>query len=116
MRTAAPTLDARFTFPGYLRRPEDERWELIHGVAYTMTPATAAKDLKGKFLLYEQSGVSEDWIVSIVEKVVMVFRRRPEGMYGRPANYTPRDRIPVGIFPELEIDLTTVFGEGSGLP
>jgi len=185
--------DARYTYADYLRWSDDERWELIDGVAYNMTPAptrrhqkisgelflqfgvflqgkrcdvyhapfdvrlpapgetdettgtvvqpdlvvicdasklddrgcmgapdlvveilspaTAAKDMKEKFLLYERVGVAEYWIVHPVEKVVSVYRRAPDGQYGRPAVYTAGDRIPVALLPELEIDLATVFGE-----
>ncbi|HVJ49868.1 Uma2 family endonuclease [Desulfitobacterium sp.] len=32
-------LSTRFTYRDYLRWPEDERWELIDGVPFDMTPA-----------------------------------------------------------------------------
>jgi len=191
MPQAATKRDARYTYADYLQWPDYERWELIGGIAYNMTPApstthqrvsrelffqfvghlkgkkcevfnapfdvrlpapgesdltastvvqpdlvvvcdpakldeqgckgapdlvveilspaTAAKDLKEKFVLYERVGVEEYWIVHPVEKAVTVYRRGPEGLYGRPSVYTAGDRVPVGFLPELEIDLAMVF-------
>ncbi len=193
MARAATKRDERYIYADYLRWPDDERWELIDGVAYNMipaptrlhqevsrellrqfanhllgkrcqvydapfdvrlpapgesdtaastvvqpdlvvvcdhakldeqgckgapdlvveilSPATAAKDLKEKFVLYERVGVVEYWIVHPVEKAVTIYRRDPEGLYGRPSVYTAGDRIPVAFLPELEIDLATVFIE-----
>jgi len=34
-----PRETARYTYADYLRWPDDERWELIDGGAYAMTPA-----------------------------------------------------------------------------
>lgn len=31
--------DARYTYGDYIEWPDDERWELIHGVAWNMSPA-----------------------------------------------------------------------------
>ncbi len=39
MASALPAGDQRFTYADLLTWPEDERWELIDGVAYDMTPA-----------------------------------------------------------------------------
>lgn len=101
MLQTATKRDARYTYADYLRWSDDERWELIDGVAYNMTPApsrvhqddvrlptsgesnettstvvqpdTSSKDLKEKFLLYERAGVSEYWVVHPAETTVMVF-------------------------------------------
>jgi len=35
----AETANGRFTYADYVTWPEGERWELIHGVAFAMTPA-----------------------------------------------------------------------------
>ncbi len=37
------TKDGRFTYADYLTWPDDERWELINGVAYDMTPAPSER-------------------------------------------------------------------------
>ena len=193
MPQAATRRDARYTYVDYLQWSEDERWELIRGVAYNMTPApprrhqaisielarqfanhlvgkgckvfdapfdvrlpapgetdettstvvqpdlvvvcdpakldergckgapdlvieilspeSVARDQKEKFLLYEQAGVQEYWLVHPTDRIVTVFHRGADGAYGRPAVYTPDEHIRVGVLPELEIDLAAVFGE-----
>lgn len=35
--------DAHYTYGDYLSWPEEERWELIHGIAYNMSPAPSRR-------------------------------------------------------------------------
>lgn len=42
MATANQQSEQRFTYADYLKWPEDERWELIEGRPYAMTPAPLA--------------------------------------------------------------------------
>ena len=193
MGPLAHKLDERFTYGDYLTWDDDERWELIDGVPYNMSPAplvehqrilgqlyllfgnwlqgrpcqvffapfdvrlpdsdesdelietvvqpdlviicdrekldrrgcrgapdliveilspgTAARDLKIKLDRYERAGVREYWIVDPAEKTVMVFLRGTDGRYGRPQVFSMDDRVRVAIFPDLVIDLGTVFAE-----
>jgi len=190
---AATKRDARYTYADYLQWSNDERWELINGVAYNMTPApsrkhqkiswelaqqigahlrgkncqayaapfdvrlpapgepdettstvvqpdlvvvcdpaklddrgckgapdlvieiispdSVARDMREKFLLYERAGVAEYWIVHPIDRIVSIFRRGPDGLYGKPDVHTAEERISVGVLPELEIDLAPVFAE-----
>ncbi len=183
----------RFTYKNYLTWPENERWELIDGIAYDMTPApskthqgisialssmfynylkdknckvfpapfdvrfaeknardedidtvvqpdivvvcdksklddrgcigapdlvieilspaTAAKDMKEKFALYEKHGVLEYWLVQPLDKTVMVFKSGEDKKYGKPDIYIAEDEIKVGIFDDLTIVLKAVFKE-----
>lgn len=48
---AAPKLDRKFTYKDYLNWPEGERWELINGIAYDMSPAPRPKHQKVSGLL-----------------------------------------------------------------
>jgi len=43
MSSVAEKLRSRFTVADYLTWPEDERWELIEGVPYNMSPAPSIK-------------------------------------------------------------------------
>ncbi len=181
----------RFTYKNYLTWPENERWELIDGIAYDMTPApsrfhqkilgdlhrqfsnylngktcevypapfdvrfaeknardedidtvvqpdivvvcdksklddrgcigapdlvieilspaTAAKDMKEKFALYEKHGVFEYWLVQPLDKTVMVFKSCEDKKFGKPDIYIYEDEIKVSIFDDLTIDLKAVF-------
>ncbi|MCP5046841.1 MAG: Uma2 family endonuclease [bacterium] len=44
----------RFTYADYLGWPDDERWELIHGKAYDMSPAPSRRHQKLSGELYRQ--------------------------------------------------------------
>lgn len=80
-------------------------------VVEILSPSTARKDLKEKFLLYERHEVKEYWIVNPTAQVVHVYRLGSDIRYGRPDIYGPEDKPAVGILPELIIDLTLVFRE-----
>ncbi|EHQ89703.1 Uma2 family endonuclease [Desulfosporosinus youngiae] len=43
MAKSLPPSKQRFTYGDYLTWPEDERWELLNGIAYNMTPAPSRK-------------------------------------------------------------------------
>lgn len=81
-------------------------------VVEVLSPATAGKDLKQKFALYEQYGVREYWIIHPEERTLLVYTLTPEGKYGSPARYAEQDVVSVFILPEVEIDLSRVFSEG----
>ncbi len=76
-----------------------------------LSPESLARDQREKLHLYEQTGVLEYWIVHPVDKTISVFRRGQDNLYRKPALYTSEERIPVGVLPELEIDLAIVFAE-----
>ena len=187
--------DKKYTYGDYLNWPEDERWELMDGVAYDMSPApsrihqeilgeifrvisnylidknckiyvapfdvrlpkgyekkeeeidtvvqpdivvvcdlsklddrgckgspdlvieivspsTAPNDYIKKLDLYERHLVTEYWIVHPVDKIVMVYKLRNDGKYGKPEIYSEEYRIKVGIFGgELSLELKTIFKE-----
>jgi Uma2 family endonuclease len=50
MPTARQLTDRHYTYADYLKFPEDERWEIIDGVAYNMspTPGTTHQDSAGE--------------------------------------------------------------------
>ena len=74
-----------------------------------VSPSTASKDHIMKRELYERFGVIEYWIVQPMDRLVMVYQLTPDARYGKPAVYSESDVIPVGILPELQIDLKEVF-------
>ena len=43
MNRAAGKIEPRYTWDDYRQWPDDERWELIEGVAYAMTPSPASR-------------------------------------------------------------------------
>jgi Uma2 family endonuclease len=80
-------------------------------IIWRETGDEANNDLKEKLHLYEKTGVREYWIVDPAAKTVMVFRQNGSTGFGRPDIYTEEDRIEVGIFPDLIIDMNAVFRE-----
>ncbi len=75
-----------------------------------LSPETAARDMKIKRDLYERVGVREYWLVDPANKTVQIYLQGADGRYGRPEIYAAGDRVKVGIFPELVVDLAKVFG------
>jgi len=74
-----------------------------------LSPSSNRIDRVIKFKKYEEVGVKEYWIVEPNDKIVSVFVLQPDGRYGRPEIYTDEDKIVVNIFPDLEIDLKSIF-------
>lgn len=74
-----------------------------------MSPSSIKHDRVTKFNKYEKSGVREYWIVEPEGKIVSVFVLQSNNRYGRPEIYTDDEKITVSIFPELIVDLNTVF-------
>ncbi|KNY27582.1 Uma2 family endonuclease [Pseudobacteroides cellulosolvens] len=75
-----------------------------------MSPSSIKKDRVIKFNKYEKAGVREYWIVEPDVKIVSAFILQESGRYGRPEIYTEDEKIEVSIFPDLIIDLNSVFG------
>lgn len=81
-------------------------------IAEIVSPGSATRDIKEKFVIYEEAGVLEYWIVRPEEKSVEVFLLSEKGKYELGGIYTETDKVPVAILnKELEIDLAEVFFE-----
>jgi len=77
-----------------------------------LSPATASKDIKLKFELYERHGVREYWIVHPSEKYLMVYKLDQQTKkYGRPDIYLQKARVKVGVIKGLNVKLDDVFEE-----
>jgi Uma2 family endonuclease len=73
------------------------------------SPSTARNDKIWKFNKYEKAGVKEYWIVEPEEKIISVFTLQEDNRYGRPESYTEMNQIKLCAFPDLIIDLASVF-------
>lgn len=76
-----------------------------------LSPSTAAKDVKDKFALYQETGVREYWIVHPEEAIVEVFRLNEQGKYVLEKIATRTDSVTVGIFEDFTLDLREIFEE-----
>ena len=76
------------------------------------SPSTAKKDVEEKFLIYQEAGVKEYWIVHPHEHTVMVFLLDKSGKYQLKKMYAGDSKVEVNIFKgELIVDLLEVFRE-----
>jgi Uma2 family endonuclease len=74
-----------------------------------ISPSTAARDQISKVALYERHGIKEYWLVHPEDKLVTIRRLNEAGKYGIPSIHEAKGSLPVGIMPELSIDLDLVF-------
>lgn len=74
------------------------------------SPSTIRNDKVLKFNKYEKAGVKEYWIVEPEGKFISIFTLQENKRYGRPEIYTEVDKVKVGIFENLIVDLELVFG------
>ncbi len=74
-----------------------------------ISPATAVKDKKIKFSLYERHGVKEYWIVEPADNTIMVFKLGKNKEYSKPGFFSKEDKLKTPILKDLEIDLNIVF-------
>ncbi|MBU0763401.1 MAG: Uma2 family endonuclease [Bacteroidetes bacterium] len=76
-----------------------------------LSPSTAEKDLNIKLLLYQEYAVKEYWIADPAKETMSVYKLDQLGRYKLVKIYTKEEKVTVGIFPELVIDLKEVFAE-----
>ena len=74
-----------------------------------ISPSTGKRDLSEKFVLYEESGVKEYWIVYPDSKTITVFLLQDNGKYDAGSVYGYEGQVPVRIFDGSPIDLDDVF-------
>jgi Uma2 family endonuclease len=74
-----------------------------------LSPSSLKKDVTEKFTLYEESGVSEYWIVHPKDKAVTVFLLQEDGKYDIGTIYELEGKVPVHIFNDYLIDLNDIF-------
>lgn len=101
----------------------------IHGVpdlvVEVLSPSTQTNDMGIKKMIYERNGVKEYWIVNPLSKDIYVYKLG-DGYYKFDMAYhffsqteleamseaeraEVKDKIPVGIFPELVVDINRIF-------
>ena len=110
MALPARKSDQHYTYSDYKNWPEDERWELIDGVAWNMSPAPSRKH-QGIFtnIFRELSTYLKDKECNIYGAPFDV--RLPDGFQNEDSVdtvgrvYAGEDRVKVGIFEDLEIKM-----------
>lgn len=67
---AIPKSEEKYTYEDYLTWPDDERWELIHGIPYDMSPAPSRKH--------------QDIVVEISRQISNYLKDKPCRLYTAP--------------------------------
>ncbi|BAU27524.1 Uma2 family endonuclease [Aneurinibacillus soli] len=75
-----------------------------------LSPSTGKRDRWLKYKLYERAGVQEYWIVEPQNETIEVYRLLNE-QYVLSGVYGKEDKVEVGIFEDMTIDLDLVFRE-----
>jgi Uma2 family endonuclease len=76
------------------------------------SPSTAKKDVEEKFLIYQEAGVKEYWIVHPNDQTVVVFLLDGNNKYRLKKMYAGNSKVEVNIFDgDLLVDLLDVFRE-----
>lgn len=73
-----------------------------------VSPGNTKKEIDDKYLLYEENGVREYWIIQPTDETVTVFDLK-NAKYQFRKIYNNVDKAQVGIFPDFRIDLNEVF-------
>jgi len=74
-----------------------------------LSPSTASKDLKEKYMLYEAAGVLEYWTVDPVDGLINVYTLDKNGKYQAFKPYTVHEKVISKTIPNLEIELKGIF-------
>ena len=71
-------------------------------------------DLGDKARLYAEAGIPEYWVVNLVDRVLVVFRDPGDGSYRTRSTLEPGARVAPGSWPDLELDIASLFPEEAG--
>lgn len=76
-----------------------------------LSPGNSRKEVRLKYDLYEESGVTEYWLVFPYEHIVQQFVLDEQGKYQLRGLYPGNETVSPHLFPDLQIDLNEVFAE-----
>jgi Uma2 family endonuclease len=78
-------------------------------VAEILSPSNTASEMERKFDLYRVAGVREYWVLDPAMKTLYAYQFNGNAILAH--SYTASDTAQAGIFPDLRIDLQSVFEE-----
>ncbi len=76
-----------------------------------LSPGNNRREVRLKYDLYEESGVTEYWLVFPYEQIVQQFVLDDSSKYQLRALYPGNETAAPHLFPDLQIDLNDVFAE-----
>lgn len=63
-----------------------------------------------KLPLYAEAGITEVWLVDLVDRVVEVHRDPQHGRYGSHDTFGPGDAVHCGAFPDVDVSVDGILG------
>jgi Uma2 family endonuclease len=78
-------------------------------IVEVLSPSTAVKDKGVKLRKYRMAGVKEYWIVDPLNGNVEIYRAVEDHIFGEREVVGSDDKIRVGLFEDLQIDLREIF-------
>ena len=78
-------------------------------VVEILSESTYKKDLGTKLILYQKFGVKEYWVIDPATDMLTVYKLDSMGRYLIDKEYLKEEKVIVGIFPDLEINMAEVL-------
>ena len=78
-------------------------------IVEVVSPYNPNNDFIRKLNLYDKYKVKEYWIVNPMKKNILIYKLDEKERYGMPDIYTFEDKVPVGIYDDLEIDFNSII-------
>ena len=77
-----------------------------------LSKGNSKREMKIKYALYAESGVTEYWLVYPEQRAVHQFVLNQHGTYKLKAMYADDDSVSPDLFPDLTIEVTSLFTTG----
>lgn len=74
-----------------------------------LSPGNNKKEVLNKYLIYEEFGVKEYWIISPTEKTFLKYTLERNGKYKPSKLFTLSEKVDSAVLPGFELDLDEVF-------
>ena len=106
MRTPIRKDDRHCTYADYLKFPDDERWDIIDGVAYGMSPSPSDdhQRLSAETLAQVHAQLRGKQLVHPVDRILTIYRLDAGARYGAADIRELSGKTEVAAVPGLEID------------
>jgi Uma2 family endonuclease len=74
-----------------------------------LSPGNSKKEMSNKFIVYQESGVKEYWIISPIEKTLTNYILREDGLFSANKPFIEDDLFTTVILPGFEMKVGDIF-------
>lgn len=78
-------------------------------VVEVLSPGNTKKEMRHKFVLYEEAGIKEYWLVHPADENLIKFTLNEEGKYIGSSFFTTDDEVRTPLLPDFVLNLEDVF-------